>query len=164
MPAQFCIVLTHKHMQTQSILKRAAQGFILLSALALLSVGLMAFSNPQSVMDLVGVRLPNTDALSSIRGVYGGTGLTLFITLIYLLRRDIPKGLLFLSLFWGFYALSRLMTVITDGALGPFGRQWLLIESVFCLLALSLVWANRKVGFLATHASSKQVNRLPVEQ
>ncbi|SFC21548.1 DUF4345 domain-containing protein [Spirosoma endophyticum] len=134
-------------MHIQSILKRSAQGFILLSALALLSVSVMAFSNPQSVMDLVGVKLTNTDAFSSIRGVYGGVGLTIFITLIYLMLRDAQKGLLFLSLLWGFYALSRTLTIFAEGALGAFGRQWLLIESIFCLISLILLWANRQVNF-----------------
>lgn len=39
-----------------------AQGFILVSALALLSVSVMAFLNPQAVMDLVEVNLTSTDA------------------------------------------------------------------------------------------------------
>jgi hypothetical protein len=131
-------------MQTQSILKRAAQVFILLSALALLSVSVMAFLNPQSIMDLVGVKLTNTDALSSIRGVYGGVGVTLFISLIYMMIREVRKGLAFLTLLWGFYALSRTITVYAEGPLGAFGRQWLMIESVFCLTAILLLWANRK--------------------
>ncbi|GAB3512018.1 hypothetical protein GCM10027341_52260 [Spirosoma knui] len=131
-------------MQTQTIFKRAAQGFILLSALALLSVSIMAFSNPQSVMDLVRVQLNNTDAFSSIRGVYGGVGLTLFISLLYLMLQDFRKGLVFLSLLWGFYALSRTITVFSEGPLGAFGRQWLLIESGFFVLALTLLWVTRK--------------------
>ncbi len=128
------------------ITKRTGQGFILLSALAILSVSLMAFSNPQSVMDLVQVQLPNPDAFSSIRGAYGGVGLTLFISLLYLMLREVPKGLAFLSLLWGLYALSRIMTTLTEGALGAFGRQWLLIESILCLTALGLLWANHKVN------------------
>lgn len=131
-------------MQTQTILKRAAQGFILLSALSLLSVSLLAFSNPQAVMDLVRVQLTNTDAFSSIRGVYGGVGLTLFISLFYLMVKDVPKGLAFLCLLWGFYALSRTITIFTEGALGAFGRQWLVIESLFFAIALTLLWMNRK--------------------
>jgi hypothetical protein len=131
-------------MQTQTILKRAAQGFILLSALALLSVSLLAFSNPQSVMDLVRVELTNTDAFSSIRGVYGGVGLTLVISLLYLMIRDVTKGLAFLCLLWGSYALSRTITIFAEGALGAFGRQWLVIESLFFVIALTLLWVNRK--------------------
>jgi Domain of unknown function (DUF4345) len=131
-------------MESQLIFKRAAQGFILVSALALLSVSLMAFSNPQSVMDLVQVKLSNTDAYSSIRGVYGGVGLTLFISLLYLMFRDVQKGLLFLSLLWGFYALSRTITLFMEGPLGAFGRQWLLIETLFFIIALTLVFVTRK--------------------
>ena len=107
-------------------------------------------------MDLVGVKLTNTDAFSSIRGVYGGVGLTIFITLIYLMLRDAQKGLLFLSLLWGFYALSRTLTIFAEGALGAFGRQWLLIESIFCLISLVLLWANRQVdstSILHPHAT-----------
>jgi hypothetical protein len=131
-------------MQKQTILKRAAQGFILLSALALLSVSVMAFSDPQSVMDLVQVKLTNTDAFSSIRGVYGGVGLTLFISLIYLMLKDVQRGLAFLGLLWGSYALSRTITIFSEGALGAFGRQWLIIESLFFVIAVALLWATTK--------------------
>lgn len=131
-------------MQTQTIFKRIAQGFILISALALLSVSLMAFSNPQSVMGLVQVKLTNTDAFSSIRGVYGGVGFTLFISLLYLMVQDVKKGLLFLSLLWGFYALSRIITFFVEGPPGAFGRQWLIIETLFFIIALALLWITRK--------------------
>src|SRR3989337_3029063 len=109
-------------MKTTKTLVFASKGFILLSALSLLSVSLMAFANPQSVMDLVHVQLNNTDAFSSIRGVYGGVGLALFISLVYLMVKDTQKGLLFLCLLWGFYALSRTITIFIEGALGDFGK------------------------------------------
>ncbi|QHW00954.1 DUF4345 domain-containing protein [Spirosoma endbachense] len=129
-------------MKKQAILKRLSQGYILLSAVALLSVSIMAFSSPQSVMNLVHVQLNNTDAFSSIRGVYGGVGLTLFISLIYLMINDIRKGLAFLSLLWGFYALSRMVTIFTEGSLGDFGTQWLITESVLFVIALILYLTN----------------------
>jgi hypothetical protein len=131
-------------MKTQRTIALASKGFILLSALSLLSVSVMAFANPQSVMDLVHVQLNNTDAFSSIRGVYGGVGMTLFLSLIYLMLRDTQSGLLFLCLLWGFYALSRTITIFSEGALGDFGNQWLMTESVFFVLALALALANRK--------------------
>ena len=137
-------------MKTQKTLRLASYGFILLLALSLLSVSLMAFFNPQDVMDLVAVQLNNTDAFSSIRGVYGGVGLTLFISLIYLLRQDFQKGLAFLSLLWGFYALSRIITIFTEGALGAFGTQWLLIEAVFFSIALLLYLMNKRLLTLET--------------
>ena len=102
-------------------------------------VSLMAFLNPQSVMDLVAVKLTNTDAISSIRGIYGGAGLTIVIALAYLSRKDLREALGFLVLLWGFYALSRLITQLYEGPLGVFGKQWIVIESVFCGIALILL-------------------------
>jgi hypothetical protein len=139
----------HKNMKTQKTINAFSKGFILLSAASLLSVSLMAFSNPQSVMNLVQVQLTNTDALSSIRGVYGGVGLTLVISLVYLMLKDVQNGLAFLCLLWGLYAVSRIITAFADGALGAFGSRWLLIESsFFCIAALLFVLRKR-------HSASK---------
>ena len=130
-------------MKSKKILTRLSQAFILLSALSLLSVVAMAVSDPQSVMDLVQVNLPNNDAFSSIRGVYGGAGLAISISLLYLMIQDPQKALGFLSMLWGFYALSRIITIFAEGALGDFGKQWLVIESMFFLIALALLMAGR---------------------
>jgi hypothetical protein len=131
-------------MKTNSIILFSGQVFILISALCFLGVSLMAFNSPQSVMDMVGVQLNNTDALSSIRGVYGGVGLTLAIALVYLMKKDRQKGLLFLCILWGCYALSRVITIFLDGSLGAFGRQWLFTEAVFFFIALFLFMKTRK--------------------
>lgn len=117
----------------------AAKGFILLSAVSFLSVSIMAWVSPQAVMDLVQVQLGNNDALSSIRGVYGGVGLSLFVVLVYLMLKQPVNGLRFLGLLWGFYALSRITTLLHDGALGEFGTRWLTIETVFFILAVTLL-------------------------
>ena len=130
-------------MKKQKISMLAAKGFILLSAFSLLSVSLMAFASPQAVMDLVQVKLGNTDAFSSIRGVYGGVGMALVVSLLYLAVKAPRKGLQFLMLLWGFYALSRAITIFTEGALGAFGTQWLVIESVFFLIATALFFSTR---------------------
>lgn len=126
------------------VLSILSRGFILLSALSLFSVSLMAFNDPQSVMDLVQVKLTNTDAYSSIRGIYGGVGLSLVVSLIYLAWKEPQKGLLFLSILWGLYAVSRIITMTKEGPLGDFGTQWVIIESVFCLIATSLLLINKK--------------------
>ncbi len=123
----------------RNILKFSSKGLILFSALSIAMVSAMAFDDPQAVMNLVGVQLPNNDAYSSIRGVYGGVGLTIFITLIYLAIKDYKKGLVFTSVLWGSYALSRLLTIAVEGSLGAFGNQWLMIESVLCLSSLILL-------------------------
>jgi hypothetical protein len=137
---QFCVVQFNYNskMKTAKIIRVTSKGFILLSALSLLSVSFMAFTNPQSVMDLVGVKLTNTDAFSSIRGVYGGVGLTIFISLIYLMLRDVQKGLIFLTMLWGTYALSRAITILVEGPLGDFGTQWIITESCFFIIAIVL--------------------------
>lgn len=131
-------------MKKQRILQVVSRGYILLSALSLLSVSIMAIVDPQAVMDLVQVQLGNTDAYSSIRGIYGGAGLSIVISLIYLMIKDVRKGVIFLMLLWGFYALSRTITIFMEGALGDFGTQWMFIESILCLTAIGLLWFGRQ--------------------
>lgn len=131
-------------MNKTKIINIVSAVFILFSAFSLLMVSLMAMANPQSVMDLVQVQLPNTDAYSSIRGIYGGVGLVIITQLIYLLIKDRKKALAFLALFWGAYAVSRLITIAAEGSLGAFGSQWLMIESVFCVLSVVLYTLYRK--------------------
>ena len=99
----------------------------------------MAFMNPQSVMDLVQVQLPNNDAFSSIRGVYGGVGFTITTVIICTLFKSRKTGLAFIALLWGTYAVSRLITIAVEGSLGSFGQQWLMIESSLCLMSLLLL-------------------------
>lgn len=122
----------------------ASRIFIGFSALSLLSVSLMAFASPQAVMDLVQVQLTNTDAFSSIRGVYGGVGLTLFISLIYLMMKNVQYGLGLLTMLWGLYAISRAITILVDGPLGAFGSQWIITETVLFSIAVVLFILNRK--------------------
>lgn len=119
----------------------------MLSCLSLLSVSFMAFHNPQSVMDLVSVKLTNNDAISSIRGVYGGVGLTLVAALLYTLRKNLQESLGLLSILWGLYAMSRILTLFMEGPLGSFGKQWLVIETTFFVMATVLyVLARREAN------------------
>ena len=50
-----------------------------------------------------------------------------------------------MMLLWGFYALSRIITIFKDGDLGAFGTQWLIIESILFVIAVSL-FRLRRVG------------------
>lgn len=130
-------------MNAFKLVNLAARSYILFSIASLAAVSCMAYINPQDVMDLVNVSLTNTDAFSSIRGVYGGVGTTLIIALLYLMIKDSGKGLVLLCLLWGFYALSRTITIFIEGALGNFGTQWLTIETSFFIVALVL-WILQK--------------------
>ncbi|WP_247236596.1 DUF4345 domain-containing protein [Telluribacter sp. SYSU D00476] len=135
-------------MKKQQLVNGLSKALLSLSALSIFSVCLMAFSDPQSVMDLVGVKLTNTDAYSSIRGVYGGVSLTIVVLLVYLLLRDVTRGLIFISILWGSYAVSRVTTILVEGSLGDFGQQWLVIESVLCACSLLLLFLKTR---LTTH-------------
>lgn len=125
-------------MQNKAI-RISAQVYILLSAFSFMYVSIMGFISPQAVMDLVNVQLPNNDAISSIRGVYGGVGLSIVIMLIWFMLKDLQKGLIMLALLWGFYAASRIITQSAEGPLGSFGQQWLITESIFFALAIGLL-------------------------
>ncbi|MBJ7428554.1 MAG: DUF4345 domain-containing protein [Bacteroidia bacterium] len=125
-------------MATQRKIQIAGKVFTGFSALSLLSVSIMAFLSPQSVMDLVQVKLTNNDAYSSIRGVYGGVGLCLVIHLIFLLAKNIKMALGVLCMLWGFYAISRAITILAEGPLGSFGTQWIITESVLFIISFVL--------------------------
>lgn len=131
-------------MNAQKNVKISSKIFIGFSALSLGYVAILSVFSPQSTMDLVATPLPNNDAISSIRGIYGGVGLVITLQIIYLLVKDYYKGLLFLSLFWGAYAISRLITIFVDGPLGAFGNQWIIVESIFSSIAIILLVLSKK--------------------
>lgn len=126
------------------MLQYSSVGFIGLSALSVSFVSIMAMLDPQQVMNLVQVSLPNNDAYSSIRGVYGGVGLTIVAMLVVLTRQNIGHALLMLSLLWSLYSLSRIITIFAEGRLGEFGNQWLVIETAFAIIAGILAWLQWK--------------------
>ncbi len=146
-------------MKSQKVILLISKVYVLLSAFSLLSVSIMAFQNPQAVMDLVAVKLTNPDAYSSIRGVYGGVGVTIFISLLYTMRKNLLESLGLLTIFWGLYAVSRIMTIFNEGRLGAFGNQWLMIEVFFCGLAVLLLLLNRRTS--AKDASARALTFTP---
>jgi len=70
-------------MRTNRLLSISSWLLIGITVMGILSVSFMAFGDPQAVMDLVHVKLDNTDAYSSIRGVYGGVGIAILGVLLY---------------------------------------------------------------------------------
>lgn len=121
--------------------------FVGISILGLASVSLLSLYNPQATMDLVHVNLANNDAISSIRGIYGGVGLSIVISLCYLLVYRVVVAVQFLTLFWFSYALSRLITILVDGPLGGFGSQWIITESILFMLGVALLVFNRNLTY-----------------
>lgn len=124
--------------------KIASITFVIFTMLTTIYVSILTMINPQATMNLVDVQLTNTDAMSSIRGVFGGVGITIVVLLLFFITSDVKKGVSFLVIFWGMYALSRLITIVIDGGLGDFGTQWLQIESVMFVIAIVLMLLNKK--------------------
>jgi len=129
-----------------SLLRLFACGLIGLTTLGILLVSILAFVDPQSVMQLVQVKLPNTDAYSSIRGVYGGAGLSICIVLGYLGLTNPRLGLTYVAILSGLYAFSRLITALVEGPLGAFGQQWMIIEASISALSILVLIAWQRAG------------------
>lgn len=131
-------------MKKQNLKSIIVATYILFSVLALSLVSLQSFISPQATMDLVGLNIENTDAMSSLRGIYGGVGLAIAVSLLYLFFKNRPYALSFLTMFWGFYALSRATTILVDGPLGNFGNQWIIIETILFSVGVILVVVSNK--------------------
>lgn len=131
-------------MDKNKIIRILSYGAMGLSILGIAMVAFMAFDDPQAVMALVNVKLDNTDAYSSIRGVYGGAGLTIGIAMVYGMLKNMKIALGFTALLWGLYAVSRIITSIVEGPLGAFGTQWVYTESFLFLVCGSLWLLNSK--------------------
>lgn len=130
-------------MKNHRSLELATWGLVIVSALGVLSVSLSALFDPKGVMALVHTPLDNTDAYSSVRGVFGGVGITLAAIMVWVFRRDRTATVGFIALFWGNYALCRALTIAVDGPLGDFGNRWIGIESALAVCAL-VVYALRR--------------------
>jgi hypothetical protein len=89
------------NMKTSKFLEFATWTIVAISALGTLSVSLTALLDPAGVMALVHTPLDNTDAFSSIRGVFGGVGITLAAAMVWIFRRDRTAAMGFLAMFWG---------------------------------------------------------------
>lgn len=131
-------------MKKKNALTLGSKIFIGFSAFSLAYVSLLSMFSPQSTMDLVQVQLPNNDAVSSIRGIYGGVGLTIVTSLIYLMVKNYMDGLRFLVMFWALYAVSRMITIGSHGPLGDFGNQWLVIETFLFITGAVLLYMNKR--------------------
>lgn len=140
-------------MKTNRPLETATWAIVLLSALGTLSVSVTSLLDPKGVMALVHTPLDNTDAYSSVRGVFGGVGLTLAAVMVWVFRRDRTAAMGFIALFWGNYALCRALTIAMDGPLGAFGNQWIGIEATLAVCAL-VVYLLRRLASGAQHMAA----------
>ncbi|HWJ29652.1 MAG TPA: DUF4345 family protein [Flavisolibacter sp.] len=108
------------------------------SATAILMASIMIFFHHQRVMNVLKVNLPGAYTRSFMLALYGIVGLAAGLSMIYIFIKNQRKGLSFLTLLWGFYAASRLMTILFNGSLNDFGR-WLFIDSMLFMVSVVLL-------------------------
>ncbi|UKN02265.1 DUF4345 domain-containing protein [Paracrocinitomix mangrovi] len=123
-----------------------AKIYVWFSVVSIGYVSILSMISPQATMDLVNVDLGNTDAMSSIRGVFGGVGITICVSAIVMLKNNIKRSVQFFTLLWGAYAISRILTIIIDGQLGEFGNTWLMIESFLCIVSIVISYRLSKLN------------------
>ena len=118
--------------------------FLLLLALATLNIAVQAILDPQAIFDQVQVQLGNLTARNSVRALYGGVNLAFGLFWLYAAFQQQNTGLLLALLYTGGFAIGRILSLMMDGMPGAFAMQWLMVESIFALLAAVLLYWNRR--------------------
>lgn len=126
--------------------------FLLLLALATLNIAVQAILDPQTIFDQVQVQLGNLTARNSVRALYGGVNLAFGLFWLYAAFRQQSTGLLLALLYTGGFAIGRILSMLMDGMPGAFAMQWLMVESIFALLAAALLYWIRRDAPQATSA------------
>ena len=119
--------------------KRTTQIFLGLMGLAFCKVGIEALTNPQSVLDQVGILLNNPSAMSSMRAVYGGMHLTFGLFCAWGIFKDASGPLTLVALYTLGFVIGRTYGILQDGAPNAFVTTWLITESISCLTAGTLL-------------------------
>lgn len=134
-----------KPMDANKLFRILTAALVGVATLGFLAVAIQAFINPQLVMDLVQTHLPNADARSSIRGLYGGVNVGLSALLVLgLIRRQPRLSLWLLFAITGGYVVGRVANLMDDGPAGPFASTWLIIETFFFLGSGALLFWSRR--------------------
>lgn len=116
------------------------------SALAILRTSITIFIHPQNVLEHIGVNISSIDHSRPLTALFSATGFTIAGILSYLFIQDRRKGLTFLTLLFGIYALYRFLTILFHGSIDDLGR-WLFVDSALFLISVMLLLvqpANQK--------------------
>jgi hypothetical protein len=119
--------------------------YLILLGLATLNVAFQAIFDPQAIMDNVAVELGNVTARNSIRALYGGVNLFFGLFWLYAAFRQQREGLLLAWLYTGGFVAGRLLSLVFDGMPGAFAMQWLVVETVFAVLAAGFLLRYRRL-------------------
>ena len=132
------------------IIKRIAQVFLGLMALAFCKTGIEALVNPQAVLANVGIDLNNPAALSSMRAVYGGMHLVFGLFCAWGLLKNQSAALLLVTLYTAGFVTGRLASWMADGAPNEFVITWLGTEVFSLVVCVCLLFLIRKKGIITT--------------
>jgi hypothetical protein len=117
------------------IIKLSTRIFLGLMALAFCKVGIEALVNPVPVLANVQIELLNTNALSSMRAVYGGMHFVFGLFCLYGIFKNPASALGLIVLYTAGFVLGRLTGIIVDGTPDEFVTSWLATETVSLLIA-----------------------------
>jgi len=120
--------------------KRITQVFLGLMGLAFCKVGIETLINPQAVLDVVGIKLTNPSAYSSMRAVYGGMHLSFGLFCIYGIWKDLTTPLKVLFLYTAGFVVGRLSGIVMEGRPNEFVSTWLITEIVSGIVSVTLLY------------------------
>jgi hypothetical protein len=90
--------------------------WIVLNSLLYIGIGILTFIKPQTVADTVGYVLSRPGAFAELKACYGGLMIVIGSLMLYLMRTDSAKGLLFLTVIYLGFGLGRFVGILTNQA------------------------------------------------
>lgn len=132
----------------RTVVTKITRGFLLVSALGFLLIGINTFRDPLAALAGVELAVNTVSALNELRANYGGLqiGMALFL-LTGLIRPDMTRpALLAQMLLVGGLAIGRVVSIALDGPPNATVQGLLVLESVTALLSLALYARNPSHG------------------
>lgn len=119
------------------IARRAECVFLMLAGLIYLASGLPFLLNPDGASELLGFQLLGVDALSELRGSYGGINVLLGLFVCASVWRGAwrPYALTLLLVVCSGYVLGRTVSFVCDGIPSGMVLSFFALEGVFAVLA-----------------------------
>lgn len=128
------------------LVKRTAQVFLGLLALAFCKTGIEALTNPQAILANVGIDLNNPAALSSMRAVYGGMHLVFGLFCAFGIFKKPSAALLLVVLYTLGFITGRFVSWMVDGTPNGFVITWFATETCSLAVAAGLFVLLTKKG------------------
>jgi len=132
----------------RTVVTKITRGFLLVSALGFLLIGINTFRDPLAALAGVELAVNTVSALNELRANYGGLQIGMALLLLTgLARPDMTRpALLTQTLLVGGLAIGRLVSIALDGPPNATVQGLLVLESVTALLSLALYCRNSSHG------------------